>query len=143
MGDRNVCPSCGGDSLDPPLAGCKTPGFSHVHESYMERRARQYAEQEKRAKAPETEAELTEVLNRDDEVLDENESWNETFHEVTVTFKWSDISRYTEGAMESIETVDEDPIGTAVDAWLNPTYETDTFEVVSKTHRTEYEDDDH
>jgi hypothetical protein len=35
MGDHNVCPSCGGESLSTALSGCKTPNWSHVaHEIY-------------------------------------------------------------------------------------------------------------
>jgi hypothetical protein len=114
------------------------------HESYFDRRGRQFEEHDeamkKRAAAPETEDEIREVLNRDDEVLDEPRAWNQTYHEVVIRFRWSDVSGYTEGAMESIETVDGDPIGSAIDAYLQPMYEDDSFEVLSKTHRTEYDD---
>lgn len=30
MGDHDRCPSCGGQSLDPPLDGCATPSWSHA-----------------------------------------------------------------------------------------------------------------
>lgn len=30
MGDHDVCPSCGGQSLDPALDGCATPTWSHA-----------------------------------------------------------------------------------------------------------------
>lgn len=29
MGDHDVCSSCGGQSLEPALAGCATPDWSH------------------------------------------------------------------------------------------------------------------
>jgi hypothetical protein len=114
------------------------------HESYFERRGREFEEHDeamkKRAAAPETEDEVREVLNRDDEVHDEASGWNQVYHEVVVRFRWSDVSHYTEGAMEAIETVDGDPIGTAIDAYLQPMYEDDSFEVIEKSHRTEYDD---
>lgn len=116
------------------------------HESYQDRRDRDYREAAKHHKErldpdhQETQAEYAEILNRDDEVLDTDEEWNETFFEVTVRFRWSQICRYTEGAMEAIEMVDEDPVGSAIDAHLEPHYDTDVTEVVSKTHRTAYTD---
>ena len=120
-------------------------------EFYHERRDRNYlADQARRAgllkdgkggEGTETEAEYAAVLDRDDEVLDAP-AWNTTLHEVVVRFRWSEVSRYTEGAMESIEMVDADPVGTAIDAYLEPHYDTDTFEVLTKKHRVEHEDEE-
>lgn len=30
MGDHNVCPSCGGQSLEPALDGCAAPHHNHA-----------------------------------------------------------------------------------------------------------------
>jgi hypothetical protein len=109
------------------------------YESYRDRRERNYlAEQARRAgllegkggEGPET------------EVLESGEAWNTTLHEVVVRFRWSEVSRFTEGAMESIEMVDQDPIGTAIDAYLEPHFDTDSFEVLSKSHTVEHEDEE-
>lgn len=34
MGDHNICPSCGGQSLQAALPGCATPHWSHPSEEF-------------------------------------------------------------------------------------------------------------
>jgi hypothetical protein len=122
------------------------PEEPEPHDSYHDKRDEAYADAEdnhKRRTDPdhqETQAELAAVLNREDELETTDDNWNTTYHEVTVVFRWSEISRFSESAMEFIEMVDEDPIGTAIDAYLEPHYDSDTFEVIAKAHRVEYED---
>jgi hypothetical protein len=43
--------------------------------------------------------------------------------------------------MDDIEHVDDDTIGVAIDAYLEPKYDTDVFEVVDIKHRIEHDDD--
>ncbi len=113
-----------GKSIDPD------GGHDEVSESGR------YARGEKR----ETEEEFRALLNREDE-LPEPEGAFEVFHDVTVRFRWSEIFKYGDGVMDDIEHVDDDTIGVAIDAYLEPKYDTDVFEVVDIKHRIEHDDD--
>jgi len=109
--------------------------MSEEYESYRDRRDRDYLAHQ---------AHQAGLLGEDHQKteLAEPEAWNTVVHEVVVRFRWTQVSRYTEGAMESVEMVDADPIGTAFDAFLEPHFDTDTFEVISKKHTVTYEDEE-
>jgi hypothetical protein len=100
---------------------------------------REFGRDERVAKR-ETEEEFRALLNREDE-LPEPEGAFEVFHDVTVRFRWSEIFKYGDGVMDDIEHIDDDTIGTAIDAYLEPRYDTDVFEVVDVKHRIEHDDD--
>ena len=121
-------------------------------EFYRDRRDRNYlADQARRAgllkdgkggEGTETEAEYAAVLDRDDEVLDAAERGTPP-----CTRWWSGSggrrSRATPRARWSRSRwSDADPVGTAIDAYLEPHYDTDTFEVLTKKHRVEHEDEE-
>ena len=110
------------------------------YESYRDRRDRDYLAHQAHQAGLLGKDQETEVLNREDE-LAEPETWNTVVHEVVVKFRWSQVSRYGESAMESIEMVDADPIGTSFDAFLEPHFDSDSFEVVSKKHTVTYDDE--
>ncbi len=94
-----------------------------------------YARGEKR----ETEEEFRALLNREDE-MPEPEGSYEVFHEVVVRFRWSEIFKYADGVMDENERIEDDTIGSAIDAYLEPRYDSDEFVVEEVTHRIEHDE---
>ena len=73
--------------------------------------------------------------------FDEPPGVYEVFNELTVTFKWSEIFRYADGVQEHMVSMDGDPIGYAIDAYLEPRYDADENMVVKRVCRVEYSED--
>ena len=88
-------------------------------------------------------ADWAEAMHREDEVSMEPidpEHHGEVFFTVTAVYRWSEVAS-SEGLMEAIDMVKADPLGCAIDAHLEPRYETDVSEVLAFTHVVKYDDD--
>lgn len=73
--------------------------------------------------------------------FDEPPGAYEIYNELTVVFKWSEIFRYADGVLEHMVSMDNDPIGYAIDAYLEPRYDHDESEVIKRSAVVEYAED--
>lgn len=63
-----------------------------------------------------------------------------TLHfDITIKAHWSEEFRYPDGVLDAKQGFEDDPVGYAVDAWLEPRYDDDVTEVVSMTTTVEYD----
>jgi hypothetical protein len=59
-------------------------------------------------------------------------------HEVEIKMHWSEMYKYPDGVLDAKDGFEEDPVGFAVDAYLEPRYDDDVTEVVKAETWVEY-----
>jgi hypothetical protein len=66
-----------------------------------------------------------------------------TLHfEITIKAHWSEMFLYPDGVLEAKESFENDPVGFAIDAFLEPRYDDDVTEVVEMSTWVEYDPDE-
>lgn len=87
---------------------------------------------------------IFEVTDEDPEYVrpGEEPGYRFTLHfDIVIKAHWSEVFVYPDGVLDAKEGFEKDPVGYAIDAFLEPRYDDDVTEVVSMSTTVEYHPD--